>query len=168
MEFKAQPPPHSYRPPCSKESSAELLSPSHAFPPLHLAPAGPPARQALPFPLLLISTLLFQLELKPLPEPFQPPCPLCSLPPQNSGNTYCRLHCSSLSHVQLDNLAGVVGAPGAQALVPSLRLSWAWGRGGLSIWEGGDCSSGAFLGPGSRAREVQLCPQPPGGPRECT
>lgn len=117
LTFETWPPPHSYRPPCSKESSAALLSPSHAFPHLHLAlTGGPPARHALPFPLLPTSTLLFQLELKPLPEPFQPPCPLCSLPPQNSGNTYCWLHCSSLSHVQLGNLAGVVGLRGPKLL----------------------------------------------------
>lgn len=83
--------------------------PSH---PCTFAPAGPPARHVLPFPFPPIRTTPSLPAPAPalLPaKPSQPRCPLCSLPPRISENTYCWHHCSGLSHVLLGNLAGIVG-----------------------------------------------------------
>lgn len=132
------------------------LVPSH---PCAFAPTGPPARGALPS----LSTHGNPSLSAPAParlpaEPFLPPCPLCSLPPRNSENTYCWQHCSGAITCCLVTLLASWGSWGWSSCSLIQTVTCLKAR-PLSIWEGGDCYSVVFLVPGSRAREVQLGPQ---------
>ena len=103
---------HAYGAPCSKQASVVSsrapvclptlvlllpLSPLPGTPSSSLSThLNPPALWA-PAPALLPT------------EPFQLPCPLCSLPSWNSEDAYCWQHCSGLRHMPLGNLISIVG-----------------------------------------------------------
>lgn len=98
--------------PASKTLQLSRSKPLCAFPPLHLCSGWPPCQAHPPLPFSTHSNppSLSAPASALLPaEPSQPRCPLCSLPPRISENTYCWHHCSGLSHVLLGNLAGIVG-----------------------------------------------------------
>lgn len=128
--FEAQPPPQCHRPPCSKQTwsaTCHAPEPLPRLPRLHFGSCqgggGAPCQARRPLPFAPHVNPPLPAPAPASPQPSQPPCPLCSLPPQNSEDIYCWLHCSRLSHMLLGNLASVAELPPPAPPPSSLQTS---------------------------------------------